>query len=177
MPIVLVIAALFLAYFITKKTSKKTIPKLVFSQARIRTITYATLFLICYTLTLSQIKSPIRLMLPAYIAGVVIVAIIAKTILDSLQGSWIIKPIYVAIPIISAAIVIMHGYLLVEYHSFVGQTLTKIKNSNDNSLCVNRESVQAPATPKRLLTQEDMLIDWVMPATLYNKTITFCEEQ
>jgi len=53
--------------------------------------------------------------------------------------------------------------------------LEEIKTYDGGSYCVNLKTATAEGLPYVHLGQEDFLVDWVMPQTIYEKTVSYCD--
>ena len=175
LPLILVAVALTIFYLILKKFRLTT--KLQIDQISRRKLELSLGFMICYTLTMSQINFPYRLAFPAYLGGILAVIIYAQAVLASIKphhcGPWLTLSIPTVL--LSCGILFAHAYLLIDYFYQVRPILENIYKSPETSLCVPRDSVYALTAPSAFLSQEDMLTDWVMPVKVYDKTITFCD--
>lgn len=171
-PLALILIVIFAIYFIYKKRGKAT--KLHFTEYQIRTIEISTIYMIAYTLTMSQIFFPYRLALPAYVGGMIATITICIVVLNSFKKT----PKIISIPTIlcSACIMLAHATLEINYSLSMRQLLTTIKNSEESSVCVDKDSAKTLTSPHIYMTQEDMLIEQILPITIYDKEVTFCKE-
>ncbi|MBR5939264.1 hypothetical protein IKZ77_01790 [Candidatus Saccharibacteria bacterium] len=156
--IVFVIALIFSKKSALKKTAKynKNLI-LVFS-----------IFIVLHILATVQIKCPPRILIPAYLAGVVIIVrLFAPNIKSKLLDTSVV--------IITTLALIIHTVLLGVYHHKASLVLNEIKSSEESSLCIERARVDAPRIPIINLSQEFILVDWGYPEYIYNKAVTFCD--
>lgn len=127
-----------------------------------------SIFIIIHILGASLIKAPFRLLIPAYLAGIIIIFRIFAERINS-------KIIGVIVATFTVAVLLAHTILLVKYHQQAGEILTEIKNSPTETLCVEKERT----VPDRLrfidLSQANFLVNWGYPEPIYGKNITFCE--
>jgi hypothetical protein len=126
------------------------------------------IFIVIHLLGASLIKAPFRLLIPAYLAGIIITfRFFASAISSKFIGTTIV--------IFTVLILFIHTFLLVKYRAQVANLLTEIKNSTEPSLCIEKSRT----TPTRLhfidLSQANFLVDWGSPELIYDKNVTFCK--
>ena len=127
------------------------------------------LFIIIHILGASLIKSPPRLLIPAYLAAIILSFRIFMPILN------FNKVLTTLIFTATVATVITHGFLLIKYHNEMSIVLTNIKNSEKTTICISPEETR-PARVKILdLAQANMIVDWGDPEPIYQKEIVNCE--
>ncbi|MBR3230834.1 GtrA family protein [Candidatus Saccharibacteria bacterium] len=158
--------ALFaVCYFVSKPKIK--FKKLILKNQNL--ILIFCLFIIIHILGASLIKAPFRLLIPAYLAGIIL---IAKLFVDRINS----KIIYGAIVIATLAIVIIHTALLINYHQKAAVVFDEIKASPESSLCIDRSRTLPARIPIIDLSQANYLVDWGYPEPIFGKNITFCKE-
>ena len=152
-------------------------PKRVFSKSHlthlspsiINLIMVFSLFIIIHILGATLIKAPPRLLIPAYLAGLIIVF---RLIAPHLKYNTIF---ICAITTITFTVVITHSILLIKYHSEMSYTLHNIKHSNDTIICISPSDTKPTRIPLLDLSQANMLVDWNMPEPIYDKQIITCK--
>lgn len=171
-PIIILLALLWTIHtFIKRKVGKRnttlTAPQRSFVLAN-------GVFVIVHMLVLSQIAAPSRIMLPAYISGVIIVLFFAHRMFDRANKRFIfVSSSFLAVTIL--IVVIIRSTLALQYSHKVQPILQDIKQSQQPSLCIARDSVKSKTLPFVYLGQEDMLTDWAMPQVVYGKEVRFCD--
>ena len=176
LPLGAVAIALFAFYFVIFKRHHAT--KLHFSKTQKILTFFVLIFMFTNMLTLSQIIAPHRLIYPAYLCGIIFVLILVSLVFDSFITRIPKTLLVIATSIISLILVVTHAYLLLSYRAQTAQILYNIKTSPKSVLCINRSDTTLHHTiaGSPLLAQDEMLIDWTMPAQIYNKTVTFCPD-
>lgn len=126
-------------------------------------------FIIIHILGASLVKSPPRLLIPAYLAGIII---IFRSFAPHLEFNKLSSALIIALTL---ATVITHGVLLFKYHSEMSQVLTYIKDSPETTICLD----PADTMPSRIhildLSQANMIVNWGEPEPIYNKGIISCQ--
>lgn len=131
-------------------------------------LVFAT-FIIIHILGASLIKSPPRLLIPAYLAGLIIVF---KIFLPHLKFNTIFATF---ITIATFAVVAIHSILLIKYHFEMSKILESIKNSEEPIICINPEDTKPTRIPLLDLSQANIIVDWNQPEPIYNKEIISCK--
>ena len=127
-----------------------------------------SIFIFIHTIATIQIKTQPRILIPAYIAGVIMIfKIFASHIKSRLLNVGVITLAIVAI--------IAHTVFLSIYHVQAGKILNEIKNSPSNSICIEPSRVIAARAPIINLSQEYMIVDWGYPEPIYGKDVTLCQ--
>lgn len=129
-------------------------------------------FIVTYLLALTQLRAPTRVLLPGYLAGVILAIMAISHYLKSRQ---VFLALGIALILLSGMIITMRLYLAIDYLKKSGNILAEIQSSSESSLCVPQEAVRSKTFPVLYLGQEDMLADWAMPELIYGKEIYFCE--
>lgn len=116
-----------------------------------------------------QVNAPLRVLLPAYVVGVMILLVVFEPyVLKTKILGWMVA-------IATSGVVITRLALAVDYHVQVAVVLGEIKNFDGVEMCVDASVVKAKNLPVLYLGQEDMLVDWAMPEVVYEKTVKFCK--
>lgn len=126
-------------------------------------------FMILSILGASQINAPLRILLPAYITGVVMILMLFSPYIKS-------KAIGIILGVMVVIVVGVKIGLTISYSSKMSVVLNEIKNSEELVMCVEKERISAYNFPVVYLGQENMLADWAMPEEIYGKQIEFCAE-
>lgn len=137
-------------------------------------VTFAVVYLLCGT----QIMLPVRLALPAYLALVVSLGILAKTwwiesgLLDGALSVWI----GVMMTVIMGAMVVVKAEFALDYRAQMAPVLRTIKESSDEIVCISPELAKPKKLPFVNLGQDEIFMDWALPKmTVYEKKVEFCE--
>jgi len=125
-----------------------------------------TIFIIIHILGTSLIKAAPRLLIPAYLMGIII---IFKVLTPNINS----KTLGIGTILTTFSILIIHTSFLCIYHQTTSQILDEIKNSNDTEICLEESRTKPPHIPIIDLSQAN--IDWKQPQTIYGKTITTCK--
>ena len=127
-----------------------------------------TLFIFIHVFASIQIKSPPRILLPAYLAGVILILRIFTPHIKSFFLGGVIV-------VLTLSAIIIHTVFLNIYHHNTAIILEEIKSSPESSLCIEKSRNLAPRLPIINLSQEYMIVDWGYPEPIYGKNITFCQ--
>lgn len=76
--------------------------------------------------------------------------------------------------LVAAAITVVRLSTAITYAQKVEPVFEQARESNGQPFCVNYEDIRNNVLPVVYLGQEDMLVDWAMPETIYDTAITFC---
>lgn len=138
-----------------------------------RVLVVLGIFVLWHVLIAAQLSAPIRILLPAYLAAVIMTMILAR---EWTQG-WKMEALGVLLLVGVAAVVGVRTVLAWQYHKKAGLVLRKVRESETEVVCVTREEVKSRVLPMIYLGQEDMVADWAMPEKIYDKEIVWCEER
>lgn len=133
-----------------------------------------TTFCVIHTLLFSQIVYPIRLNSPAYILGIVLVLLLFKDVFLKEYNSSKYFIISGIVLFTSFLVLIYFTYIEISYHAKASRALQFIKNTPEQSVCIDPDSVSNRQLPFIYLGQDDMLEEWSLPLTIHSKTVTFC---
>ena len=123
-------------------------------------------FVIIHILGASLIKAEPRILIPAYLMGLIIIfKVFAENIHSKFLGASII--------VLAVAILILHTVFLSLYHHTSSEMLEEIKNSDQTEICLESSRVRPPRIPIIDLSQAS--IYWGAPVPIYGKTITVCK--
>ena len=126
------------------------------------------LFIIIHILGASLVKSPPRLLIPAYLAGIILVGyIFVPQINSKIAGTSIV--------IITTLILITHTFLLAKYHIQTSVILEELQQCNCVDVCIESARVAPPRIRLIDLSQANILVDWGTPEIIYGKNVTFCK--
>ena len=146
------------------------------------------LFIIIHLLALSQIYYFTRMVLPVYFVGLALYFYLLQKIFSSSQkripsvlNHIPLKPNFVPLALIEITlmltIIIIRSTFAINYQKQVSPILERARTSEEKSFCITPEQVKSYNLPYIYLGQEDMLVDWAMPQTVYGKTITYCDQE
>lgn len=127
-------------------------------------------FMVVHILAATQLVAPLRLLLPAYVSGIIIVMILVK---EWTQG-WKMWGVGIGALIVVLGVVVVRAVLVMEYHAQAGRVLKKIQESGEEVVCVMPAEVQSRKLPIISLGQDNMLVDWALPTTIYGKKVVWC---
>lgn len=128
-----------------------------------------SIFIFIHILATAQIKTPPRILIPAYLAGIVLIARLYTPYIKS-------KIFATGVVILTTLAIIIHTVFLSIYHVKAAEVLNEIKSSEKSSLCIDRSRVESPRIPIINLSQEFILVDWGYPEYIYGKAVTFCSQ-
>lgn len=173
-PFIIATVPLLTAIFIS---AKQKLIKLTKFTANEKNFLFAAIsFIILHILIFSQLEYPTRLVLPAYLLAIAVFLFIAKHYLDNLKTRVIPFVLASTIIILSTGLVIARAYFAIDYRGKVLPTLEMIKNSENFSLCLDKETITSKSIPLIHLGQDSLLADWALPETIYNKSVTICDQ-
>ena len=164
--LLIVIAPLFIYFCIGLIFTKK--PRFSTLKKSKNFIFIPLFFIFIHILATLLILAPARLLIPAYLAGIII---IFKTFYSSINSNLIA----IAIPSSIIIIIIVHTVFLTQYHINISTVLEEIKTSPDNNLCIEYNRIKSPNLPLIKLGQEDFLANWGIPQPVYQKNVTICK--
>ena len=127
-----------------------------------------TLFIFIHVFASIQIKSPPRILIPAYLAGVILIL----RIFTPHRKSFFLGSVIV---VLTLSAIIIHTVFLGIYHHNTAIILEEINSSPESSLCIEKSRNLAPRLPIINLSQEYMIVDWGYPEPIYGQNITFCQ--
>lgn len=161
------------AYFLAKMRHKTL--KLWPQETGVQNLIIVLLvFAVIYLGISSQIIMPGRLYLPAYLGLVIIAGILFREwwlkmdlISNSLVG--------VVMAIAMLGMIGVRMYFALDYRAQIGPVLEKIRTSETEIVCVNPEEIRMKRLLFVNLGQDETLSEWIMPATVYGKTVVVCE--
>ena len=158
-----------------KHLFNKKIKKSIFTLSERNCIVASGIFIVIHLLALSQIFYPTRLMFSIYLyATAVLLFILRRFVLFykiTVNRSFLVS----VLATLSIGLIVVRGYFAIEYIGKVRPELERIRTSDEKVLCVPESIYKAPYIPYIHLNQEDFLVDWAMPQTLYEKQVLFCE--
>jgi len=173
-PLVIVGLLLWLVLVTSTPKASRQVPRL--TPAELRAFATLGLFICVHTTALSQVKAQARWLLPAYMLGVVgLLYYFRKAALASRLRP---RPATRAAGLVLVGSILVTVYFAntaIAYHRQIHSVLWHIKQSPGQETCVTRESVKNHTIRGFRFGQADMLGDWVMPATIYGKTVYFCD--
>lgn len=142
-----------------------------FSQREKNYLVLAGVFVVVHILALSQIYYPTRLVLPAYLVAAAMVLYVARKIFGEM-GS---VPLAMIMMVLMVGIIAVRVYFTATYHARIVPILEEIRETDAEVYCVDIKTATAESLPYIHLGQEDFLVDWAMPQTIYGKTVVYCE--
>ena len=128
-------------------------------------------FVVVHILVAMQLSAPLRILLPAYVAGVMAVMLLVR---EWTRG-WGMEVVGAGMLVLVVGVVGARTVLALEYHEKAGKVLEKIRESETSVVCVTREEVTSRTLPGIYLGQEDMIADWTLPVKIYDKEVVWCE--
>lgn len=126
------------------------------------------IFIIIHLLGASLVKAPPRLIMPAYLVGVIAVFHFFTPHLNS-------KLLGVTIVIFTTITIILHTTFLSIYHHQTRAILNEIQTSPASVICLPASRTTPPRLPLLDLSQANILVDWGKPLQIHNKEVTFCK--
>lgn len=164
---------------ILKSKQKLKMPH--FSRVEKNFLVAGILFIIIHLLALSQIYYFTRMVLPVYFIGLAIFFYAVQKIFFTTKNSTPLAPNFVPPALIEITlmliIIVIRTTFAIDYQNQVSPILERARASEEKSFCITPEQVKSYNLPYIYLGQEDMLVDWAMPQTVYGKTITYCDHE
>ena len=132
-------------------------------------------FCIFVVLAGSQIVMPVRLCLPAYIGLTIIVMVLARGWFAGARVSGLLTG-GVLISAAMLTLIVVRGYLALDFHARAGRSLDRIKDAQTETVCIDiNESIQRFTTPFNIFQQEETFVPRrTTPITIYGKDVTHC---
>lgn len=130
-----------------------------------------TVFVMWHVLIATQLNAPLRILLTAYVAGIMAVLVLV----NEWTKGWKLGMVGVLVAVMVAGVVTVRTMLAIEYHEKAGRVLERVRESEAETICVTREEVTSRTLPMVYLGQEDMVADWAMPEKIYGKEIVWCK--
>jgi len=128
-------------------------------------------FVMVHILVATQLNAPLRILLPAYVAGVMVAMLLVK---EWTKG-WRMEVVGVGMLVLTVGVVGVRTMLAAEYYEKAGKVLERMRESEEQIVCVTREEVTSRTLPGIYLGQEDMIADWTLPVMIYGKEVVWCE--
>ena len=128
-----------------------------------------TTFIIIHILGASLVKAPTRILIPAYLAGLII---LFRLLTPHLKFNLIFTTI---ITVTTVLTVITHGILLAKYHHDMSQILDDIKRSEQTTICISPSETMPPRIRILDLSQANIIVNWGEPELVYQKGIISCQ--
>lgn len=125
-------------------------------------------FIIIHILGASLVKAPPRLLIPAYLTGLIQIGYIFVSHINS-------KIVATAIILFTTVILVIHTFFLIKYRLQTSVVLEELRQCNCINVCVKKERLAPPRIPVINLSQANMLVDWGAPEIIYDKSVTFCK--
>lgn len=137
-------------------------------------VTFAAVYLLCGT----QIMLPVRLALPAYLALVVSLGVLARKwwiesgLLDGALGIGV----GIAMVAVMGVMIVMKAEFALDYRAEMAPVFETIKKSPEEAVCINPDLAQSRHLPFVNLGQDETFADWSLPRmTVYGKRVEFCK--
>ena len=137
----------------------------------------AGIFVFMHVFAMSQIIYPTRLVLPAFIFATAMFVYVVKLLFfddHKLKFDKHLKIFSGVLIGLLLGVLVVRSYFAFSYVSRITPILEEIKNSDGDSYCVDLKTATAEGLPYVHLGQEDFLVDWAMPQTIYEKTVNYC---
>ncbi len=168
-PVILVLAVMALGKWLMERRKKQAwLPEDVGVG---RLLGALVLFAAIHVIIAAQLNAPIRILLPAYLAMIMVALVMAKEWFAQKD----LRLVTVGLILMVSAVVIVRMVLALDYHKKAAMVLEKIRESESEVVCVTREEVRSRVLPVVYLGQEEMLADWAMPERVYGKEVKWCE--
>ena len=137
----------------------------------------SVIFIIMHVFSMSQIVYPTRLVLPAFIfAEAIFIFVVKELFFYNAPKSDRVLVVFSGILVaLSLFVLVLRSYFAFSYVSRITPILDDIRTSETEVYCVDLSTATAESLPYIHLGQEDFLVDWAMPQTIYGKKITYCE--
>ncbi len=127
------------------------------------------LFIVIHILGASLVKSPPRLLIPAYLAGLIL---IFRLFIPHIRWG---APLTLLAICGTTSIIIIHIAFLLKYRAEMSITLNQIKNSDETTICIPPRLTEPTRIKVFDLAQANMIVDWGVPEPIYGKGIINCE--
>ncbi len=172
-PFAIVSLPLLIYVFIHRK--KEKFGKVFKNQSDKNFVLVSVIFIFMHVFAMSQIKYPTRLVLPAYIFAVgIIIWVFLQIFSVKTISPRTVKIGTFTLLILGVATLATRTVFAVNYVSKVSPIFEHIKNSSGDTICIDWEEIRSPSIPYVHMEQEEMLVDWAMPQTIYSKTVSDC---
>lgn len=169
-PFVVISVPTIIYALILKKKKLFSLPK--FSQKEKNFFFFTLSFIIVHIIALSQIYYYTRMVLPIYLLGL---ALFFYVLLRAFKKSQIPVPFALIEITLMGILIAIRTTFAIQYLNQVSPILENIKNGDETTYCVTPEQIKSRNLPYIYLGQEDFLVDWAMPQTVYDKTVDFCQ--
>lgn len=127
-----------------------------------------SIFLIVHLLGASLVKAPPRLILPAYLAGLILSLRFFVPHLNS-------KLLGMTVVIFTTLTLIIHTSFRIIYHQDMSLILKEIESSPTTELCITPDRLAPPRLKLIDLSQANILVDWGTPEIIHQHSVTFCK--
>lgn len=159
--------------FVKRKTEK--FGKIIKDKTDQNYLVAAGIFIFMHVFAMSQIKYPTRLVLPAYIfaLAVFVWVLMRKFNLKRLSQAAVKTTIIILLGL-GTALLALRTIFAVNYVAKVSPILERIRDSEEQVVCIDWAEIKSPSIPYLHMEQEEFLVDWAMPQTIYGKTVSDC---
>ena len=171
-PFIITVVPLLATMFIAAKQKLIKLTKFTANEKSFLVATFS--FIILHILIFSQLEYPTRLVLPAYLLAVAVFLFIAKHYLEKLRTRILPLALASIIIILSTGLITVRIYFAIDYRNKVLPALEIVKNSNDSSLCLDKDTITSKSVPLIHLGQDSLLADWALPENISGKSVTIC---
>lgn len=173
LPFLVVGVPTIIAIFIYKRNNLLKRPS--FSTGDRNFIIASIIFIILHILVFSQLIYPTRLVLPAYLLMVAVFLFVLFHFFTRFKYKRYFAYFTPLLIILSLTLVVIRSFFAIDYRNKVLPILNEIKNTNQTSYCVERKDISSKSLPYLHLGQDDLLTDWALPETIYDKSVTICD--
>lgn len=134
---------------------------------RLKIITFLVIFAVVLVCGSFQVNAPLRVLLPAYVALVIVAFSLFPQYKKTVIGGTALVGVVV--------VVITKCVLVGMYAVQSADTFKYIRESETYETCVTPEMVKSYNFPIVYLGQEDMVMEWATPEPIYKRSVTFCK--
>ena len=175
-PFAVVLAGMVVVYLVTGRRAKNKRWLKGFSRDQRNFLVAALLFVFMHIFALSQIYYFTRMVLPAYLVAVAVGLYVARFWFDAtFRGKSGVTALATVMVGAMVTLVVVRGCFAAEYLGKAGRVLEEIRAFDGEVYCVKLADVKSRNLPYIYLGQEDFLVDWAMPQTVYGKTVAECD--
>ena len=169
--VILPLVAIFIICLIFAKYPRKILTKKFWQHLSPTTKNLLLVFFTFITIHIlgaSLVKAPPRILIPAYLAGIIIIFRLFTPYLHT-------KILSTSVVILTTITVLVHLILLVKYRFEMSIILNNIKASDEFTICINPSTTAPSRIPIIDLSQANIVENWNLPEPIYGKGIIGCE--
>jgi len=176
LPMMIVLSLILLFEFVIYK--KHLLSKTQELKTGVRFSAICLLFVFIHVAAVSQIniEGMTRVLLPAFVVVVVSVLFTVNRLLNIVSlSNKTLTLLAIPVLLLTTLVVLDIGILMVYHQKQSSLVFKRIQDSPESSVCVTKADNPSAKSPILKYYQRELFIDWMMPTTIYSKTVDWCK--